>query len=117
MDLAPHSSAFLLGNDECGVNVARRLLIVHHDFGDRLDRVQMFDLILVVCWPWSVLHRLDIWEGVDHLSDVRFFKGGEWGLWGRHGDAGGNLYICTFVEDMLWRRHVMMQSRELPRIP
>lgn len=67
MDLAPHSSVFLLGNDERGVNVARRFLIVHNDFGYRFDLVQMFDLILVVCWPWAVVRRLDIWEGIAHF--------------------------------------------------
>lgn len=72
MDLAPHSSVLLLGDDERGVNVARRLLIVHHDFGGRLDLVQVVDLILVVCWPRAVVRRLDISEGVAHLSDVRF---------------------------------------------
>lgn len=109
MDLAPHSSVFLLGNDERGVNVARRLLIVHNDFGYRLDLVQMFDLILVVCWPWAVVRRLDIWEGIAHLSDVWFSREGS-GDCGAAMEVPAGIFISAYSSrtcygaDMLWCR-------------
>lgn len=67
MDFAPHSNVFCLGNDEGRVNIPRRLLIVHHDIGDRPGLIQVLDFVLVVCRLREVVRRLNIREGAVHF--------------------------------------------------